>query len=481
MVIKNPLSAIFAPLILLLSGCGGGDSIILPPNGAPQFTSPTSVTVVENAALLYQATATDPDGNPLTYSIGGGEDAARFSISATGLLNFVAPADFDAPVDADSDNIYRITLSVSDGRTTASLPLTVTVTNSREGIAVRRIMSGLMQPVAMATIPGDTRIFVADAYGAIYYFDPATGGRTFYTRVREANSDTVTFTMGIATSPNYASDGLLYVTTQGDRSSQTIRLSVVERTRIEAGLPFNTTRIVAFDGENRDTIWMRFGPDGDLFIGNGAGTLDEQASTDTNFTGKIIRVHRNPAGSSPDYSFGIVAKGLARPATATFAGNRLLVGDQGGRVAGEINRLDIDAPASNFGYPYREGTRDIFSTAPAGLVEPALFLPHGVRNPAFPRSALQLILGPVYSGPIASLNGQLIMGDGETGSIWTIDASRILSTTATLDATALAVRDWDFVPDAGVINAITSFLVTLDGRLLILDGDGEIFEVVAAT
>ncbi|USI78719.1 PQQ-dependent sugar dehydrogenase [Sphingopyxis sp. USTB-05] len=478
---KTALSAFLAPSALFLSGCGGGDPITLPPNDAPQFTSSASVAVVENAALLYQATATDPEGNPLTFSISGGEDTARFSISSKGLLNFVAPADFDAPTDADSDNVYRVTLSVSDGRTTASLPLTVTVTNSREGIAVRRIISGLTRPIAMTVIPGDTRIFIAHEDGFIYYFDPATGARTLYTRIREANSDIVTRTMGIAASPNYASDGLLYVTTIGDNPSSSFRLSVVERTKVEAGLPFNTTRVAAFDGRARDTIWMSFGPDGDLYMGSGAESRDEQAGTDATFIGKIFRVRRKPAGTAPDYSFEIVAKGLARPATATFVGNRLLVGDQGGRVAGEINRLDINTPTSNFGFPYREGTRDIFGTTPAGLVEPALFMPHGPRNPALPRNSLQLILGPVYSGPIASLNGQLIMGDGETGDIWTIDANRIFDTIVTLDATALAGRNLDFAPDAGTINAITSFLVTLDGRLLILDGDGDIFEVVTPT
>ena len=51
-------------------------------------------------------TATDADSPTLTYSIAGGDDAARFAIdAASGALRFVTAPDFEAPADANGDNV----------------------------------------------------------------------------------------------------------------------------------------------------------------------------------------------------------------------------------------------------------------------------------------------------------------------------------------------------------------------------------------
>lgn len=136
----------------------------------------------------------------------------------------------------------------------------------------------------------------------------------------------------------------------------------------------------------------------------------------------------------------------------------------------------------SFGYPYREGNRRITAqglppTEPAGLVAPLLEMSH------FSQRRL-VILGPIYDGPVVSLGGQLIFGttslkSGGVSSIWTIDANQLLNATTTLTIDAAANRDQDFAPDAGVIDRIKVFTATADGRLFILDGDGELFEVVA--
>ena len=63
----------FAALLLVSCGGGGGGVPVPPgPNAAPSFTSLQTATVVENVAADYQATATDPEGNALTFSISGG-------------------------------------------------------------------------------------------------------------------------------------------------------------------------------------------------------------------------------------------------------------------------------------------------------------------------------------------------------------------------------------------------------------------------
>jgi hypothetical protein len=70
----------------MLSACGGtGGGAATPEriaNEPPAFNSVTTTSVVENAsAAVYQAAASDPNGDALTYSIAGGADVARFTIS----------------------------------------------------------------------------------------------------------------------------------------------------------------------------------------------------------------------------------------------------------------------------------------------------------------------------------------------------------------------------------------------------------------
>ena len=58
------------------------DALNPPVNSAPVITSAAALTSPENRLIAGTITATDADGNPLTYSIAGGADAARFTIDA---------------------------------------------------------------------------------------------------------------------------------------------------------------------------------------------------------------------------------------------------------------------------------------------------------------------------------------------------------------------------------------------------------------
>jgi polysaccharide lyase-like protein len=51
----------------------------------------------------------------ITYSISGGADAAKFTLDASsGALAFKTAPDFEAPGDANKDNIYEVTVKVTD-------------------------------------------------------------------------------------------------------------------------------------------------------------------------------------------------------------------------------------------------------------------------------------------------------------------------------------------------------------------------------
>ena len=93
-------------------------------NEAPVITSngggaTAAVAVGENdTAVDDRRSPSDPDSG-VTYAIAGGADAALFAIDAsTGALSFVAAPDFEAPRDADGDNVYEVIVSASDGSLT---------------------------------------------------------------------------------------------------------------------------------------------------------------------------------------------------------------------------------------------------------------------------------------------------------------------------------------------------------------------------
>lgn len=108
------------------SDAGGGYTNT---NGAPTITNTTtSFSVVENQTSAFTITATDPDQDSITYSLTG-DDEALFSVSTSGVVTFKTAPDFEAPSDADTNNIYQITGRVSDGSLNATKSFTVTVTN----------------------------------------------------------------------------------------------------------------------------------------------------------------------------------------------------------------------------------------------------------------------------------------------------------------------------------------------------------------
>ncbi|MBU1667439.1 VCBS repeat-containing protein [bacterium] len=81
----------------------------------------------ENNSSIGSITATDPDGDSLTYSLSG-EDAALFSInSTTGALSFIGVPNFENPTDSNGDNAYSITISVTDGTQTVSQGIVVNI------------------------------------------------------------------------------------------------------------------------------------------------------------------------------------------------------------------------------------------------------------------------------------------------------------------------------------------------------------------
>lgn len=91
-----------------------------------------TINMVENAFFVTMITGTDADlpAETLTYSITGGADAAKFAIDgSTGALSFVTAPNYDSPTDAGGNNVYDVTVQVSDGTFSDIQSFAVQITN----------------------------------------------------------------------------------------------------------------------------------------------------------------------------------------------------------------------------------------------------------------------------------------------------------------------------------------------------------------
>ena len=125
-------------------GSGGGSSAVVPVNTAPSFVSSGAFSVVEGSLAVGSVEVKDLESGSsgVSQSVQGGADASHFSITSAGALSFSTAADFESPADDDSDNVYEVTLEVSDGDKSATLDVSVTVLDAVEGRVVDAPLSG---------------------------------------------------------------------------------------------------------------------------------------------------------------------------------------------------------------------------------------------------------------------------------------------------------------------------------------------------
>ena len=108
---------------------------VTPVNEPPEFNSGsrTEFTYRENStSSLYTYCATDPERADIEWDVSG-PDEIDFSISDEGALSFRSTPNLESPIGING-NAYQVTVEAEDDDgNTASLPVTVTVTDLNEG------------------------------------------------------------------------------------------------------------------------------------------------------------------------------------------------------------------------------------------------------------------------------------------------------------------------------------------------------------
>ena len=161
-------------------GGGGGNDYEDPPatsNTGPEITNTEfNITVQENQTTAFQIFARDYDGDTLTYSLSG-TDSALMSVSSSGLVTFNTAPDFENPSDSNGDNVYMVTVNVSDGTASTSADFSVTVTNDPSDDVTTEGFNGTL--VAAGPVQGATvciQVNTGNCTGAQYTTTTAQDG-----------------------------------------------------------------------------------------------------------------------------------------------------------------------------------------------------------------------------------------------------------------------------------------------------------------
>lgn len=106
-------------------------TILSDDNATPVFPPTAGRSIAENTTpgkpVGAPVTATDAEGNPLTYSLLG-DDASHFTINpTTGQILTKSVMDFENPTDADGDSQYHVTVQADDGFDNGITAITVPI------------------------------------------------------------------------------------------------------------------------------------------------------------------------------------------------------------------------------------------------------------------------------------------------------------------------------------------------------------------
>jgi uncharacterized protein (TIGR02145 family) len=246
--------------------------------------------VAENTAFTGSRPSLSGDTpiGRLIYTLGGA-DVADFAIdSSTGIISMVA-RDFEVPADANTDNIYEVTIIATDvDNNTDSETQTVTVTDAAETatftinpIADARITENTAFTGSRPSLSGDTPIgkltyTLGGADAADFAIDSSTGIISMVARdfgvPDDANIDNVYEVIIIATD----------VDNNTDSETQTVAITFVSETILFKGLTYKT---IASPDRNR--VWL------DRNLG---ATRVATSSTDSAAYGHLYQWGRNDDG-----------------------------------------------------------------------------------------------------------------------------------------------------------------------------------------
>jgi hypothetical protein len=374
----------------IVTGVGGGDPLYVDnvqvsydtgaANSAPTISSngggtTASITVGENSTVVTTVTATDVDaGHTLGYSIAGGADAARFTISnSTGQLSFVSAPSYEAPADSGGNNVYDVTVQVSDGQGgTDTQAIAVTVTNVNEAptdlaLSANTVAENAANGTVVGTVSGsdvdtgDTKTYsLTDNAGGRFAINSSTGQLTVANasllNYESATSHTVTARVTDSGGLTYDETFTINVTDVNEAAPRitsngggaTALINIAENSTA-------VTRVTASDADTRQTLGYSIvgGADAAKFtINSSTGALsfvsapNYEAPTDSggnNIYDVTVQVSDGNGGVDSQAISVTVTAVNERPTDLSLSANTIAEHAANGTVVGTVSGTDPDA------------------------------------------------------------------------------------------------------------------------------------------
>ena len=438
---------------------------------------------------------------------------------------------FEAPTDTGGNNVYDVTVQVSDGHGSIdSQAIAVAVTDQNEApampvnlivgndgsnslqgtagadviygynpdgpqsdastITATRVASGLNQPVFTGAPAGDPgRLFIVEKTGLIKVLDLNTG-QVLATPFLDVSSQILTDgergLLGLAFDPNYASNGLFYVyliNTSGNTEIRSYHVSANPNVADAA----SATPIITIPqpaASNHKAGWLGFGPDGYLYaaLGDGGGGGDT-FHTGQNINDLLANVLRLDVHG--DAFPGDATKNYAIPADNPFVGTagadeifafglRNPWRNSFDRALGTFYIADVgqdhweEIDIGQNGANYGWNTFEGPDLYPGG--DPLTGGPAVAPIYAYDHTVGHSITGGyVYRGEGEALQGQYFFADFIQNKVFTLrfNGSSWVATE----------RTSQIVPDVGMVNSPSSFGEDARGNLYLVDFGGEIFKL----
>nr|WP_175411498.1 PQQ-dependent sugar dehydrogenase [Streptomyces sp. TRM64462] len=221
---------------------------------------------------------------------------------------------------------------------------------------VSTVAQGLKSPWGLAALPGGDLLVSSRDEGTITRVDAESGELTVLGEVPGVAPGGEGGLMGLALSPKYAEDHLVYAyfTTASDNRIARMLYDESRPAGQQLGAPDTVLRGIP-KGFVHNGGRIAFGPDGMLYAGTGETGDTGLAQDKESLGGKILRmtpdgdpVHGNPDADSVVYSYGHRnVQGLAWDAE-----KRLWASEFGQNTWDELNLI---RPGGNYGWPDVEG------------------------------------------------------------------------------------------------------------------------------
>lgn len=267
----------------------------------------------------------------------------RAAVAVLGVVLATAACAFGPPEDANGGGSPNLTPPASGSTAGAQEPPSVVATVIAHGLAVPWAIAFLPDGAALVTERDSKRIMKVGPNG-----DTAGLAVTAVQTIDEVQPSGEGGLLGIAVSPTYASDRLVFVyyTTATDNRIARLTLGGAPKP-IVTGIP---------KGSIHNGGRLAFGPDGYLYASTGDGGTSPRSQDLGTLAGKILRMTKDgtPAPGNPFPNAPLVwtyghrnVQGMAWDPQG-----RMFATEFGQNTWDEINRIE---PGKNYGWPTVEG------------------------------------------------------------------------------------------------------------------------------